>query len=255
VKSFIAPLLEPLGALWLLMALGVLWLLWRKERRSAAWLGAPTLLLLLLGSTPLAEILVRRAEQPYAPQSNASQPPADAVVALGGGHGISNYDLLGFTTGEAGSRLLTAVALVRQGRAKTLVLGGSWPMAEGASVPQMSVVQDWVVGWHLTSGVVTNLGVCKDTHDEALACRRLQEAHGWQRVILVTSALHLRRSVAVFAKAGVEVVPVAADFQAAGVPKTPGQWSPFPRQGRLVLLSRYSHEVIGWWVYHWRGWI
>ena len=255
MKSFIAPLFEPLGAVWLLMALGTLWLLWRKQRRSAAWLGSPTLLVLLLGSTPLAEILVRRAEQPYAPQPSASQPPADAVVALGGGHEISNYDLLGFATRDAGSRLLTAVELVRQGRAKTLVLGGSWPMAERPGVPQMSVVQNWVAAWHLTSGAMTNLGVCKDTHDEALACRGLRDAHGWQRVILVTSALHLQRSVAVFEKAGVAVVPVAADFQVAGVPQTPGQWSPFPRQGRFELLSLYSHEVIGWWVYRWRGWI
>ena len=255
MKSFIAPLFEPLGAVWLLMALGTLWLLLRKQRRSAAWLGGPTLLILLLGSTPLAEMLVRRAEQPYAPKFGLRHPTADAVVALGGGHRISNYDLLGFTTGDAGARVMTAVELVRQGRAPTLVLGGSWEAAAGSSVPGMAVVQDWVAAWHLTSGAVTNLGICRDTHDEALACRRLRDAHGWQRVILVTSALHLRRSAAVFEKAGVEVVPVAADFQAAGVPATPGQWSPFPRQEGLKLLSLYSHEVIGWWVYRWRGWV
>ncbi len=255
MKSFVAPFFEPLGAVWLLMALGVLWLLRRKQWRSAAWLGAPTLLILLLGSTPLANILVERAEQPYAPQPGTNQPPADAVVALGGGHQVSHNDLLGFTTGDAGARLFTAVELVRRGQANTLVLGGSWPLSEGSSIPAMSVVQDWVAAWRLTSGAVTNLGICRDTHDEAVAFRRLRDEHGWQRVILVTSALHMRRSVAVFQKAGVEVVPVAADFQVAGVPPIPGQWSPFPRQGRFVLLSLYLHEAIGDWVYRWRGWI
>jgi len=42
---------------------------------------------------------------------------------------------------------------------------------------------------------------------------------GWRKVILVTSALHIPRSVAVFAAQGIAVVPVVCDFQAYGSEK------------------------------------
>ena len=184
-------------------------------------------------------------------QTNA---PFDAVVALGGGERVSQNDLLGFAEGDGGSRVLTAVQLVRLGKAKTLVLGGSWPIPGQPDVSSMSVVQDWVTGWGLVGGAVTNLGVCINTHDEAVAFRKLARSQGWKKVMLVTSALHMRRAVALFKKQGIEVTPVAADFQVLGVPQDLS-FKPFPQQHRLFLLALYLHEKIGWWAYRARGWV
>jgi uncharacterized SAM-binding protein YcdF (DUF218 family) len=285
MKQFFSPLTEPLGAVWLLMALAVLWLLLRRQWRSALWLGIPTVLLFLLGSTSIAETLVAaeegrwaedggregKAEMLKAESGNVldrvvgerphglthrgvDAPAADAVVALGGGDRISQHDVLGFAISDGGSRLLTAIELVRTGQAKTLVLGGSWPRPSNARLPSMSVVQAWVASWGLVSGGMTNLGICITTHDEALAFKQLKESQGWKSVLLVTSALHMRRSEALFRKQGIEVVPVAADFVVFGVPQEM-PFTPFPRQQRLYLLSLYLHEKIGWWVYRWRGWV
>ena len=264
------------------MVLGLLWLLCRRQWRSMIWLGFPTVLLFVVGSTPLVERLVAAAERPWVggledggrrteedisaigsrkskmtlnPQpSTLSLQPADAVVALGGVHRVSRHDTLGFAVGDGGSRLLTAIELVRSGKAKTLVLGGSWPLPGKPGVASMSVVEDWVVSWGVAGGVVTNLGICINTHDEAVAFRKLAQSQGWSNVMLVTSALHMRRSLALFRKQGVEVTPVAADFHVQGVSQD-FPFSPFPRQGRLFLLTLYMHEKIGWWVYRARGWV
>lgn len=286
MNQFFTPLAEPVGALWCLMVLGVLWLLCRRQWRSAIWLGLPTVLLFVIGSTPLPEKLVASEERQWAGSSEdgdqmsavsgrklahdqspipspggisafSLQPstfPYDAVVALGGGERVSHHDLLGFAMEDGGSRILTAVQLVRSGKAKTLVLGGSWPLPGSRDVPSMSVVQDWVTAWGLIGGAVTNLGVCINTHDEAVAFRKLARSRGWKKVMLVTSALHMRRAVALFKKQGIEVTPVAADFQALGVPQDL-PFSLIPQQSRLFLLYLYMHEKIGWWVYRARGWV
>jgi uncharacterized SAM-binding protein YcdF (DUF218 family) len=293
VSQFFAPLAEPLGAVWLLMALVVVGLLWRRHWQIALWLGIPTVLLFIIGSTPVAEMLVAAEERPWVGpaggagqltevgglkaessksesgdiprvstspfhhEATVSQPatvPADAVIALGGGQRVSHHDVLGFAMGEGGSRVLTAIEMVRSGKARTLVLGGSWPMPERPNVPSIWVVQAWVSDWRLVEGAVTNLGICINTHDEAIAYRKLAQDQGWSRVLLVTSALHLRRSVALFWKQGVAVTPVAADFQVQGVSQDL-PFSPFPRQRRFVLLALYLHEKIGWWVYRARGWV
>ncbi|MGA2244422.1 MAG: YdcF family protein [Verrucomicrobiota bacterium] len=261
--QFFAPLTEPVGMLWFLMILGVLWLLCRRQWRSALWLGLPAFVLFVLGSTHLVEKLVAREERPWAagskvsalqPLSVSASAPYDAVVALGGGDRISPDDPLGFALSDGASRFLTAIQLVRSGRARTLVLGGSWPMPGRPDEPSMNVLQAWVTNWELVQGTVTNLGICINTHDEAVAFRKLALSQGWSKVILVTSALHMRRGAALFAKQGIEVTPVAADFQ---VLREPQAWvfSPFPTQHRLSLLALYLHEKIGWWVYRWRGWI
>lgn len=120
--------------------------------------------------------------------------------------------------------------------------------------PSSRIVQDWVTSWGLVSGTVTNLGICINTHDEAVAFSKLSQDQGWMKVMLVTSALHMRRSVALFKKQGIEVTAVAADFQVQGVSQDL-PFSPFPRQHRLNLLVLYMHEKIGWWVYRARGWV
>ena len=112
----------------------------------------------------------------------------------------------------------------------------------------MAVVQDWVAHRGLVSSAITNLGICRTTHDEAVAFLKLKESQGWTEVILVTSALHMRRSEALFRKEHIEVLPIAADFDVWGVPHE-APFSPFPRLHRLYLLSLYTHEKIGWWAY------
>ncbi len=199
----------------------------------------------------------RRAEvRRQKTEDRGQRAEADAAVALGGDERASAYDVYGFAIGQSDERVLTAAELVRLGKAKTLVLGGSAQLMPGKpGVPTMSLVRNWLVSSGLATGSVTNLGICVNTHDEALQFRKLKEAEGWQSVLLVTSALHMRRAEAVFRKQGVEVTPVACDFQVYGVSGASGFPSPFPSQHRLELLSLYLHEQIGWWVYRWRGWV
>src|ERR1035437_945009 len=107
MKQCFAPLLEPLGAIWLLMALSVFVLLWRRERRGALWLMVPTVLLFLVGSTPLAEIPVGAAERPYGQTSEdrGQRTEAEAAIALGGNERASAYDVYGFAVGESDERI------------------------------------------------------------------------------------------------------------------------------------------------------
>jgi len=252
---FFAPLLEPLGAIWLGMVLGVFWQGWRRKWRSAVWLGVPVVLIFLIGSTPLVDGIVARAERPQALADINRLAEADVVLALGGGFYLSENETLGFSLSSGGCRVLTAVELVRRGKATALVLGGSAPLAGKPGMVAASLVQSWILASGLTTVAVTNLGLCANTHDEALRFKELSAQRGWRKVILVTSALHMPRSVAVFAAQGITVVPVACDFQVYGVPSVQSGFSPFPRQARFHLLSLYLHERIGCLVYRWRGWL
>jgi uncharacterized SAM-binding protein YcdF (DUF218 family) len=255
MKHFFEPLFEPVGATWLLMAIIIVALSLRRAWRCAACLAIPTALLFLLGSTPMAEALVGSAEERYATNSPVHL-PVDVVVALGGTQRASAHDVHGFSFGPAEERIIAAVETVRSTQAQALVLGGSTQSVPGKpGTPTMALIQDWLVASRMVTVSVTNLGICANTHDEAVQFCRLQHQAGWQNVLLVTSALHMRRAEATFRKQGVHVQPVACNFRVCGVPHGGWFYSLFPSQHRLELASLYLHEQIGWWVYQWRGWL
>lgn len=260
LKAFFLPLLEPLGAIWLLMVIGTLWAAWRKQWSCVRWLGLAALLIFLAGSPPLTEIIVSAAEKRYVPrgQWQASDSPwagADAIVVLGGGYKLSEHDTLGFAVSSGGSRILAGLELARGLKPKALVLGGSVPIPGKPGVLTTAPVANWVQQMAGDGLVVTNLGFCADTHVEALRFKNMKEQSGWRKTILVTSALHMRRSEAVFRKAGVEVIPFACDFQRYGTPARLFGMSLFPTEDRLRILSLYVHEQVGWFMYRWRDWI
>lgn len=242
---------------WFLMLAGLGWLVARRHWRSAIWLGLPTFLIFLLGSTPVAEMIVGAAEGRWARPGLAEVPKGDAVLVLGGGYYLSDQDPYGFALCDGGTRVLTALELLRTEKASALVLGGGLPVPGRPNVTAPSLLESWIVTWGLarTAGVVTNLGTCANTHDEAVQFRKLQRAYGWRKVLLVTSALHLPRAVALFKKQGIAVEPVACDFKVFGVPGAGRRFSLFPAQGRFQVLGLYLHEQIGWWVYRARGWV
>lgn len=256
MNSLAEALQNPLAVIWLGMVFSMVVLLWRRERRCAVWVGVPAGLLFLIGSTPLAEILAHRMEAPYAIGRGVFTEPADVVVALGGSHRAAGSGPLEFDFGEAEDRVLAAVELVRRGAAREVVLGGSSQGIPGRpGVPTMSLVRDWLVSARLIPADSTDLGICRNTREEALHFREMQVRKGWTKVILVTSALHMRRAEATFRKAGIEVQPVACDFQAHGVEGAGRSFTVVPGQRRIALLTAYLHEQIGLLGYRWRGWI
>lgn len=256
MNSVAEALQNPLGVVWLVMVVSVIVLLWRRQRRSAVWVAIPAGLLFLIGSTPLSEILAERMEAPYATGRGVSTEPADVVVALGGSHRAAGSGLLEFDFGEAEDRVLAAVELGRRGAAREIVLGGSSQEIPGKpGVPTMSLVRDWLVSTRLVPPDSTDLGICRNTREEALHFKEVQARKGWKTVILVTSALHMRRAEATFRKAGINVQPVACDFQVHGVEGSGRSFTLMPGQRRIALLTAYLHEQIGLLAYRWRGWI
>lgn len=86
MHQFFAPLAEPIGALWGLMMLGVFWLLFRRQWRSAFWLGLPTAVLFVFGSTPLPEILVAREERQWVANEQAESGKWKVESGITSGH-------------------------------------------------------------------------------------------------------------------------------------------------------------------------
>jgi uncharacterized SAM-binding protein YcdF (DUF218 family) len=196
-------ILPPAGPI-LLAVLGV-FLIKRRPllARICLILGLGSLWLL---STPLVSDALSRLAEHYPPLDMQSTAGARAIVILGGG-GQRAF------APEYGGPAANPVLLER--------------LSYGAYVAGKTGLPILVTGFHVEADAMRetlrrNFGVdarwvddrAYDTFENARNSVRLLQAEGVHRIVLVTHATHMRRSVQEFIDAGVEVVPASVGMVA-----------------------------------------
>jgi uncharacterized SAM-binding protein YcdF (DUF218 family) len=248
-------LAEPIGfvLLCLLYAAVRLWV--KRIRKMAVFLFALAVFMFIVGSTSVPGDLVGSLERPFVVENMENIPVSDAIVVLGGAVQPSKYEALGLNMAAAADRVVMGLELARRGKAKNLVLGGAAHTVKGQKRVEADMTKQWLEAWALTNARIYSLGGCINTHDEAVRVAALVKEQGWRRVILVTSAYHMRRAQATFQTAGVPVVCVPCDFQTELSVETEDELELVPRYSGFQKMSLFLHEQIGWLAYRRHGWI
>jgi uncharacterized SAM-binding protein YcdF (DUF218 family) len=250
--------LDPFAWAWLaLVVLSVRFCL-RKQTRLGLSLGAFAILLSLGESARLPVRLAALKEASYYSSSIAQIPganarSAEAIVHCGGLLSASPHDVSGANFSDAVDRLLCSVEAARR-LSLPLVLGGG--AAGGRSdITEASIERAWLTSLGQTNLALLELGVCKNTHEEALSAARLAKRQGWKRILLVTSAIHMDRALAAFRRTGLEVVPLACDFDGAANPASRWRFRLFPSVESAALFKLWLTEEVGFCYYRLRGWV
>ena len=250
----LAPLLAafvyPLTQVLLLAVIGLL-LLWRRHLRGATVLLAVATMWLYLCSTSLfAGFLMGSLERHFVPRAMSVIAPAEVIVLLGGAmRGDAHMGSLPDMNQQA-DRLVHAVALYRAGKAPVLLLSGG---AHPENRPEAEQMRDILRVMAVPPGAMLLETQSRTTHDNARFSAAMLRERGVQRVILVTSAFHMRRAAAAFAAQGIEVTPAPTDFQrlvGAG-----GGLGLSPSVANLNRTTLALHELVGYQVYRLRGWL
>ncbi|WP_425601658.1 YdcF family protein [Dyella subtropica] len=181
----------------------------------------------------------------YASAAPANWPARSAIVLLGAGtfrdeaHGRLEPSYF------ANGRILTAVMLYRECRAaggdcKVLVSGGD---AQDHGAPEAEVYRDALLRADIPATDLIVESRSLSTWQNAQFSKPLLEADAAQRVLLVTSGTHLRRSLLYFAHFGLHPVPVRGDYV------TP-MWSFYPVAWNFTVADAALHEYVGIARYH-----
>ena len=236
-----------LGLLGGLLALG---LVWCGRRRAGAVLAALSLGALCLVSTPwVAWALAMPLESRHPPVPAAASPVADAVLVLGGAMKAARPPVqphLGF--GAAADRVWHAAALVRAGKARWVLVSGGNKPGEEDWAPESEAMAEALRTLGVPASALRLEGHSRNTRENAANSVALVRQVGARRVLLVTSALHMPRALAVFqgvfAGSGVTIIPAATDAEALG--DEPGGWMAWlPDAKSLEGSIRAVKEVLG----------
>lgn len=249
-------LLEPPGLIWLVLTIKCALHIRRKSWRPLWLTGSAWLLLTIVGALPVPHLLMASLEKEWPPVDLTALPECDAIMVLGGSMESSTKEPAGIHFHGGADRLFTALMVARMGKGKNLIIGGgTYKTTDGHSVAEADSAREWIKQWSLTTVPIHSLGKCADTHDEAVKVAALAKQNGWKRIALVTSAYHMRRTNAVFTKAGASVIPVPCDYVSIPMRGRPVEWFNVPNANHLMLFEAWMHEVVGWWGYRLRGWI
>jgi len=245
-------LIRPLPLGLLLVVLGSA--LWRWRR----WLGLATLaagvLVLWIPSTPVfSDWLQGTLESRYPPTPVDQVPAADAIVVLGGSVGMPLPPRVYPDLNDAADRVWHAARLYRAGKAPLVIASGGTLPWKDQRYREASVMRTLLAEWGVPSDSILSEANSANTYQNATNTAALMKKHGFDRVLLVTSALHMRRALATFRSAGVTAIPVATDYQVVMTTRTLLDFAPSAEA--LNGSTAAVHEYVGHLVYDWRGWI
>jgi len=252
VTKILSLFLQPLPLGLLLVVVGsVLWC-WRD------WPGISVLitgvLVLWVPSTPVFSDWLRGTlESRYPPTPVEQVPTADAIVVLGGSVGMPLPPRVYPDLNDAADRVWHAARLYRAGKAPLVIASGGTMPWKDQEYREASVMQTLLGSWGVPPDSVLLEASSANTYQNATNTAALMNKRGFDRVLLVTSALHMRRALATFRSSGVTAVPVATDYQVVQTART--MLDVAPNAGALSGSTAAIHEYVGYLVYDWRGWI
>lgn len=258
LSKILPPLIYPLGLACILLVIAIGF--YKKQRlvRVAIWVSF--LLLWLGGNRLVAYQLAGLLEWQYFPLEEV--PEVEVVVVLGGGTLAANPPRVMAEVNGAGDRLIYAARLYREGKAQKLLLSGGgidWYTPSSANPAAEIAFLLELMGVPKEALILEDRS--QNTLQNAQFAKRLLEEMGIKRILLVTSAMHMPRSVRVFERQGLEVVPVPTDYTVTQI-----GWQTItaptlvnlvlnliPSADNLSLTTRALKEIIGTTVYEWVG--
>ena len=213
----------PAGLVLLVVAAVLYRLRWR---RVAAVVFAVAFTGLWLAATPwFSSGLIASLEAPYPPLAanscNKAAAPRSAIVVLGGGIRPLHDGDIQPRLYAAADRVWHAARLYHAGCASRVLLSGGG----GADVPfaysEAAAMMDMLASMAVPHRAMLAEPASRNTLQNAQYSLPLLQAEGIDRILLVTSAWHMRRALAIFAAHDMHVEPAAADYRSlASCPAT-----------------------------------
>lgn len=248
LSLFIHPL--SLGLLILGVGLGIA----MKWTRPGLFLVLGGIVVLWVPSTSVvSDGLQRSLEARHPPTPVEALPSAGAIVVLGGAVSAPRPPRLYPDLNDAADRVWHAARLYRAGKAPLVVASGGTQPWRDQRFREAPAMQSLLTDWGVPRDSVLLESRSANTYENATRTADILRRHQINCVLLVTSALHMRRALATFRTAGIAAIPAPTDIQVTSDRRT--VLDVLPSAGALVGATAAIREYVGYLVYQWRGWI
>jgi uncharacterized SAM-binding protein YcdF (DUF218 family) len=194
-------------------------------------------------------------ETPMVPMTELRD-TADIGIVLGGfsNFKVSGDDRLHFN--EASNRLTDALVLYKKGLVKKLLITGGDGKLLGNKTSEALKVAPFLLSMGVQEADILLESNARNTHENALFTKQLIDSLNLKadKLLLITSASHMPRSMGCFRKVGLKVTPFPAHFVGEKLSLGLGHWlKPDPRA--FSYWESLIKEWVGYVAYWLKGYI
>ncbi|NNF01797.1 MAG: YdcF family protein [Bacteroidia bacterium] len=211
--------------------------------------------LLLFFSNPFILNQVMHSWEPQAMKVSDVKAEYDIAVLLGGAMRYYNSETDRLVYGSSVDRVMVCAELYHEEKVKKILISGG----SGSMVFQDMKEAPLLAKTFRDAGVANDDIIMesesRNTHENAIeSAKILKDRYPGARVLLVTSAYHLPRSIACFEKQGIEVTGFPCDQHSGKQFFTPDRLL-IPHAVNLVTWEKLLHEWLGFIVYKVTGYV
>jgi uncharacterized SAM-binding protein YcdF (DUF218 family) len=249
----------PMGAtcLLLIIALGLWWL---NSKWTPTVIGTALIILFLSGNTSFSNWLAQSLEWQNIPKTEL--PTADAIVVLGGGTRSQGYPRPDVDFSDAGDRVWYGANLYHAGKAPKIIVSGGRITWKGGGKPESEDLTKLLVRMGVPAVDIIPEGNSLNTRENAVYVQKILKANNFKTILLVTSAMHMPRSMAIFKHLGIKAIAAPTDYRVSQLEldepnlQTESVILNFiPNEEHFSMTTQAMREYIGILVYKLKGWL
>jgi uncharacterized SAM-binding protein YcdF (DUF218 family) len=255
--SKLLPLLfYPIGLAILLTLVAIVFI--KRKPRLARQCMISAVAILWLSSTELvSNQIVRSLEVQNLPSTLPNQ---SMMVVLGGATLPPLAPRQSPEVNEAGDRVLYAAKLYREGKAPKILLSGGRIAWRGKEPPEADDMSTLLQAMGVPKSAILLEPNSLNTRENAVNVQKILKSLGINDFLLVTSAIHMPRSLMIFRKLGMKPIAAPTDFQVTtqslDLPTAEAKLLALvPDALALKNTTAALKEYVGIFVYRLKGWI
>jgi uncharacterized SAM-binding protein YcdF (DUF218 family) len=219
------------------------------------------LIILLVSSNGwVSNSLVQSLEWQHIPKGIL--PTADAIVVLGGATKSAFPPRPGVDLSEEGDRIFYGAQLYREGKAPFVIASGGRIAWRGSGSPESADMAEILKTLGVPDSAILQDPTSLNTYQNAVNVKKILTEREFRRVLLVTSAMHMPRSLRIFQRQGIEAIPAPTDFLVTqhnldelSNSSQSTVLTLIPDTNHLDMTTRALKEYLGTLIYRLRGWL
>ena len=251
ISKILAFLLSPLMWIMLLLLVGIIVI--KNTRRARRYFISAFVCFIFFTNPAIIDELLRWWESPMiVPAANQQY---DAGIVLGGGMVTFDNDYNRLIFRENTDRFLQTYALYKKGTIKKIIVSGGAGSLVFKNTIEATLIKRYLLDVGVPSDDVIIDSTSNNTHENAVNCVKIiNEQFPGKHFLLITSATHMRRSLACFDNEKLCVSPYPVG-KIVGPRRTDIGYYLVPDTEALIRWEKLLHELLGYVIYTAMGYI
>lgn len=176
----------------------------------------PAVILFIAQFTTAGAVMVQALENRF-PRPPSDPTSLECLVVLGGGF-ANDVDTQrgGYEVNDAGDRFIEVIRLAKKYPSMRIIVSGGDGFITGGYLGDAIIAERMFTNFGIDKGRTLQDETSRTTFENAINTKRLLDSNGLSHCLLVTSGFHMPRSVGIFRKLGIDVVPWVTDYRSIG---------------------------------------